>query len=850
MRIGSLELDRSFLESRVARRIFAVVASCALLPVAVFALFSYQQVRNQLEDDAALALQRESKAAGMAIVERLLLAEDALRLVIADRVSGGGLVSESAVRALSSVRAVPGGDSRLANLSRRERAHLAQGGSLIVLESGEAGGPTLLMLRLRSSPEASGGAWLATLEPEFVFTGQRRMGFDRYWVSDRTGYPVYWAPADAFPGRTRPRRERLEPKLAETVEFDGEKWLSSSWSMFLAAAFGAPAWTVGVARPLSEIHRPLHQFEVIFPWVTGITLLGALGLTLFQVRRSLIPIAALTEGTRRLAAGDLQARVKIESHDEFGDLSRAFNEMARVIGSQVDVLATVNRIGASLSAEFDEHQLLTLILLGSMQVTRAEAGVLFELSDEGDLELSAVRLGEGIAFTDEPINAVLPRLPARRCVERGAVVRVDDLQRVDEDEHREWAALEQTLGTAVRAYVAVPLQAENGRTIGVLLLMRHRDESFSDEACSLAVSLASQAAVSIRKNALMESFRSLFEGLIQLTAKAIDEKSPYTGDHCRKVPILTEMIADAVCTTEVGPLKDFTMNQEERYELRIAALLHDCGKVVTPVNVMDKATKLESIFDRIELVGTRFEILRRDAAVRALARRLGEAEADSILETDTLLARELESIDADMAFLRVCNVGSEHMPESDRERVREIARRHRWLPADTEGCDILDAEEVMNLTIAKGTLNDDEREVINQHVVTTISLLEELPFPNNMRNVPAIAGAHHEHVDGSGYPRELRGEQLCVQARMLGLADVFEALTAKDRPYKPGRTLSETLEILAAMCRDDHLDADLFDVLVREKIHIRYAAKYLSPEQIDSPHREVLEQMTSPWESS
>jgi hypothetical protein len=265
---------------------------------------------------------------------------------------------------------------------------------------------------------------------------------------------------------------------------------------------------------------------------------------------------------------------------------------------------------------------------------------------------------------------------------------------------------------------------------------------------------------------------------------------------------------------------------------------------------MDKATKLESIFDRIELVATRFEILRRDAAVRALARRLGEAEADSILETDTLLARELESINADMAFLRGCNVGSEHMPESDRERVREIARRHRWLPADSEGCDVLDAEEVMNLTIAKGTLNDDEREVINQHVVTTISLLEELPFPNNMRNVPAIAGAHHEHVDGTGYPRELRGEQLCVQARMLGLADVFEALTAKDRPYKPGRTLSETLEILAAMCRDDHLDADLFDVLVREKIHIRYAAKYLSPEQIDSPHREVLEQMTSPWEGS
>jgi HD-GYP domain-containing protein (c-di-GMP phosphodiesterase class II) len=377
--------------------------------------------------------------------------------------------------------------------------------------------------------------------------------------------------------------------------------------------------------------------------------------------------------------------------------------------------------------------------------------------------------------------------------------------------------------------------------------MSDREEGFSDAACSLALSLASQAAVSIRKNRLVESFRALFEGLIQLTAKAIDEKSPYTGDHCRKVPIITEMLADAACATTEGPLKDFAMTTEERYELRIAALLHDCGKVVTPVHVMDKATKLETIYDRIELVATRFDVLRRDAAIRSLAGRLGQAEAQAHLTSDPELARELAKIDEDLAFLRSCNKGSEAMPESHQERVRAIAGRYQWTPSGREACDVLDAGEVENLSIAYGTLTKAERKIINQHVVTTISLLEELPFPRHMRAVPAIAGAHHERLDGRGYPLGLAGRQLGVQARILGLADVFEALTAKDRPYKSARTLTETLEIIEALCQKGHIDADLFELMVREKVHLRYAAEHLSPEQIDAAHREALEQLTGPW---
>jgi hypothetical protein len=320
--------------------------------------------------------------------------------------------------------------------------------------------------------------------------------------------------------------------------------------------------------------------------------------------------------------------------------------------------------------------------------------------------------------------------------------------------------------------------------------------------------------------------------VIEMTVRAIDEKSPYTGDHCRKVPILTELIADAACAATTGALKHFELSDAERYELRIAALLHDCGKVVTPVHVMDKATKLETIFDRIALVDLRFEVIRRDLLREASAGELGERE-------------RLRQLQEDLSFLHRCNRGAERMPESDRERIRAIAARYRYTTADGLERPLLDADEVANLAIARGTLNDAERRIIEHHVVSTIDLLSELPFPRWLAGVPEIAGSHHERADGSGYPRGLRQADISMQGRILGLADVFEALTARDRPYKQGRTLSETLAILAAMRDEGSLDADLYDLFVTQKVYLRYAAEHLAPEQIDAAHWEDLERLTA-----
>jgi hypothetical protein len=264
------------------------------------------------------------------------------------------------------------------------------------------------------------------------------------------------------------------------------------------------------------------------------------------------------------------------------------------------------------------------------------------------------------------------------------------------------------------------------------------------------------------------------------------------------------------------------MTEKDRYELKIAGLLHDCGKVTTPVHVVDKATKLQTIYDRIHLIDTRFEVLKRDLELQFVKKELGKDE----------LQRQLRQLDDDREFLRTCNVGGERMKDEDIARVKRIAA-YRWRDAEGRDAAFLSEDEVTNLTIRAGTLTDDERKVINHHIVATIKMLEALPWPKHLTSVPEYAGGHHERMDGKGYPKGLTREQMSVQARCMGIADIFEALTAKDRPYKKGKTLSESLEILGRMKLNHHIDPDLFDIFVRRRVYRRYAEMFLDQEQID-----------------
>ena len=392
-------------------------------------------------------------------------------------------------------------------------------------------------------------------------------------------------------------------------------------------------------------------------------------------------------------------------------------------------------------------------------------------------------------------------------------------------------------GYRSKSFLTVPMKNHENEIIGVLQLLNAKNPAsgvvtaFSKEAQQLAESLASQAAIALTNRALISHLENLFESFISLINAAIDDKSPYTAGHCARVPQLTMLLAEAVDAIRVGPLRDFSMSEKDRYELKIAGLLHDCGKVTTPVHVVDKATKLETIFDRIHLLDTRFEVIKRDAELQLLkAGQRSEAPVNVAVE----LSQRLVEIEADRAFLRGCNIGGEMMSDADRERVVQISTKYRWQDVSGKMVDFLSVDELENLTIRAGTLTAAERAIINHHIDVTIQMLESLPWPKHLKRVPEYAGGHHERMDGKGYPRGLTRDQMSLQARCMGIADIFEALTAKDRPYKKGKTLTESLTILGKFKLGGHIDPDLFDVFMWEEVYLKYAEQFMDQSQIDS----------------
>ena len=514
-------------------------------------------------------------------------------------------------------------------------------------------------------------------------------------------------------------------------------------------------------------------------------------------------------------------------------------------------LEQLNQIGVALSKETDINRLLEAILVAAQKITRADGGTLYRMTEERALKFEIMRNDTlGIAMggtTGTPIpfyplnlfdkeGTPITSMVAAYAVHHDESVNIADAYTEEGFDFSGTKNFDKKTGYRSQSFLTVPMKNHENEIIGVLQLLNAKDAAtgkvgaFSKEDQQLAESLASQAAIALTTRLLINHLENLFESFINLINAAIDDKSPYTAGHCARVPQLTMLLAEAVNAVNVGPLREFSMNDKDRYELKIAGLLHDCGKVTTPVHVVDKATKLHTIFDRIYLVDTRFEVLKRDAEIASLKARL-ESKSDAGAAEE--LASQLAEIEADRSFLRVCNIGGELMNDADQERVRKISKKYRW--RDTEGnlVDFLTEDEVENLTIRAGTLTAAERQIINHHIEVTIQMLEALPWPKHLKNVAEYAGGHHERMDGKGYPRGLTRDQMSVQARCMGIADIFEALTAKDRPYKKGKTLTESLTILGKFKLGGHIDPDLFDVFMWEKVYLKYAEQFMDAHQID-----------------
>ncbi len=523
------------------------------------------------------------------------------------------------------------------------------------------------------------------------------------------------------------------------------------------------------------------------------------------------------------------------------------------VSGQLGHFRALNEIGVALSAERDKNRLAENILLYAKGLADADGGTIYLMSDdEKELRFAIVRTdsldfalggatGKPIPFAPLPLYAADSGEPnhaniATHVALTAESVNIPDAYEAEGFDFTGMRRFDSDQGYRSTSFLTIPMKNNAGEVIGVLQLINATDRRsgkvvpFTAEVQEVVESLASQAAVAIDNQMLLEGQRELLDSFIKLIAAAIDAKSPYQGGHCARVPLLTGMMADAACDSSVAPFVEFSLDEEQKYELLTAAWLHDCGKVTTPEYVVDKATKLETIYDRLHTVRARAEVLKRDAEIAYLmARSRPELDADELRET---FAATVAEINDDLVFIERVNIGGEFMSDEAVARVEQIAAR-TWRDAEGEDQAFLTENEVYNLNIRRGTLTSEERKIINHHIVMTIEMLEKLPFPKNLRKVPEFAGGHHERMDGKGYPRGLMRYQMSVPARMMAIADVFEALTASDRPYKPAMKLSVAMTILGKMKHEHHIDPDLFDLFVEHKIYDQYAEQFLLPEQID-----------------
>jgi len=435
----------------------------------------------------------------------------------------------------------------------------------------------------------------------------------------------------------------------------------------------------------------------------------------------------------------------------------------------------------------------------------------------------------------------------------------------DNDIYLKW---DEDMNYKTVSMLVIPIFDSRKHLIGIAQFINAMDITgrtitFTSKSQEKAQSICNLLSPYLENHKLKEDYDQLLESFIEVLARAIDAKSHYTGSHCQRVPVIARMLATAAVQQEQGPLKNFEMNENDWYTLNIASWLHDCGKVTTPEYIVDKATKLETINNRIHEIRNRFEILRRDAHIDYLKKRLKNAAPQEELQNEYI--SKIQKLEDDFDFIANCNIGDIPLSDKDVARLQEISHTKfiryfsrmkglSWAERDA----IQDTElysnpsyenliqnrddqinapynrgELYNLSIRNGTINKKEREKINEHIVVTIDMLKALPFPKELSNVVEYAGAHHERIDGQGYPNGLTGDQMSIPARIMAIADIFEALTANDRPYKEPKKLSQVLAIMQHMKNSGHIDPDLYEVFIRHRVYAEYAEQYISPAQID-----------------
>ncbi|WP_420554260.1 HD domain-containing phosphohydrolase [Neptuniibacter marinus] len=658
------------------------------------------------------------------------------------------------------------------------------------------------------------------------------------------------------------------------IESEGREWVVSSRP--LDFGMGAEARLL-LAVPADNLFASTRQIIRDQSIVILIILCLSIPFGIFIIRQITKPLSQLSKDVQKLASFDFTQPVSV------GSRVREASELADTIDRLRVTVSRFLEINRTIAAEEDFNTLLVKLLDEIIATTETQAGVLYLTDNE---ETALVPFVSRID-SEQTLDISIPSVPLS--LDEALVVRVAENKNAENakasSEELERMGLE-TFGTVLDVtpshLLAAPLFNRSNELVGVILLF---EETNIDPALvRFTEALSGSAAVSVEARRLIAAQRDLFESFIQLIAGAIDAKSPYTGGHCARVPELTKLLAKAANEADEGPFKDFNLSRDNWEAIHVASWLHDCGKITTPEFIVDKATKLETLYDRIHEIRMRVEVMKREAEIRFLRSALSAA---GVTCDDMALHEELSQLDDDFAFIAKLNQGGEYLDESKQDRMNTIAQK-TWtrtlddrigisheelerknkivapklpvkeplladrlehiferpesekLPEGNPWGFKMDVPELLynrgeihNLSIQRGTLTPEDRYKINEHIVQTIKMLDNLPFPKHLRMVPELAGGHHEKMDGTGYPKRLMREEMSPVARMMAVADIFEALTAIDRPYKKGKMLSESIKILSFMVDNQHIDPDIFRLFLESKAYLVYAQEYMSPDQID-----------------
>jgi HD-GYP domain-containing protein (c-di-GMP phosphodiesterase class II) len=511
-------------------------------------------------------------------------------------------------------------------------------------------------------------------------------------------------------------------------------------------------------------------------------------------------------------------------------------------------------ISIRLTTEKEPQLLLDEILQVVMSIANSDAGSIYSITEDDQLKFETVinkslnlYLGGGSdRFVSFPnINLYIDGKPNQRAivahaVNSGKVINIPDVYAALPFDMSAAREMDARTGYRTQSMLTIPLKDHQDDILGVIQLINVKDEKnniipFSEELVTLIRSFASLGAIALTNSSLIKEMEELFSTFAETIAMAIDEKSPHTGGHCKRVPALTLMLADAVNEMSKGPLASFSMSDSDRHQLDIAGWLHDCGKIATPDHIMEKATKLETIFDRINYIDAKFEIISRDLKIAYQEQIISAMKNNKPVEVkqlERLLDTELKQVALDRALLQRINVGGEFLGDKELAQIERIAK-HYHLVINDISTPLLNDDEVENLSIRRGTLTAGEHDVMKRHMDVTKNILDALPFPKHLSKVSEYALGHHEKLDGTGYPRGLTKEQMSVPARLMAITDIFEALSAVDRPYKKAKPVSECLFILGTMVEKNHLDPDIFAVFIESGVYKNYISEYANPEQLD-----------------